>query len=110
MKSNFDKQTVESFGEEWKKYDQSTLNESEAKKIFDKYFSVFPWERLPVKSEGFDMGCGTGRWSKFVAPKVSHLTCIDPSGAIEVAKNNLTEFSNISFLKESIDQLSLDFH
>ena len=37
MKSNFDKKTVESFGEEWKKYDQRTLNESEAKIIFDKY-------------------------------------------------------------------------
>ena len=43
---------------------------------------------MPKKAEGFDMGCGTGRWAKFVAPKVGKLHCIDPSNAIVVAKKN----------------------
>ena len=35
------------------------------------------------------MGCGTGRWAKFVAPKVNKLNCIDPSLSIKVAKKKL---------------------
>ena len=32
------------------------------------------------------MGCGSGRWAQFVAPRVKKLFCIDPSEAINVAK------------------------
>ena len=33
------------------------------------------------------MGCGSGRWAKFIAPKVKILNCIDPSfKALKVAK------------------------
>ena len=108
MKSNIDPKTVKSFGEEWKMYDQSSLSEKEASQIFDKYFSLFPWKSLPPNAIGFDLGCGTGRWAKFVAGRVGHLTCIDPSEALEVAKFNLSDYSNITYLKESANSLSLD--
>ncbi len=35
------------------------------------------------------MGCGSGRWARWVAPKVGRLHCIDPSIAIDVARKNL---------------------
>ena len=38
------------------------------------------------------MGCGSGRWAQFVAPRVKQLICIDPSEAINVAKKNLDKF------------------
>ena len=108
MKKNLDKETVNSFGDEWGRFNQSNLPIKEANEIFDKYFSIFPWQSMPENAEGFDLGCGSGRWAKIVAPKVSLLNCIDPSSALEVAKKNLNELNNLIFLKESVDELSLE--
>ena len=85
---NLDKKTVKSFGEEWQHFDQSLMTDKEAHKMFQSYFSLFPFNSLSKFSEGFDMGCGSGRWAKFVAPKVGLLHCIDPSIAIKVAQKN----------------------
>ena len=63
MKKNLDTDTVDSFGDEWTRFDQSELKNSESLKIFNEYFAVFPWESLPNDATGFDMGCGTGRLS-----------------------------------------------
>ena len=104
---NIDKQTVKSFGEEWEHFDQSVLTNEEAYKLFKSYFSIFPLHKLSKKSQGFDMGCGSGRWAKFVAPKVSLLHCIDPSIAIKVAKKNLGKFKNIIYHQKSLHQVSL---
>lgn len=101
--SNLDKKTVDSFGDEWTRFDQSGMMDDEAEKVFNEYFSIFPWSTLPNQSEGFDMGCGSGRWAKFVAPRVGKLNCIDPSSAIKVAEKNLTSFKNISYEQASVD-------
>ena len=104
---NIDKKTVKSFGEEWQRFDQSKMEAKELKKIFKSYFSIFPLNRLSKKAEGFDMGCGSGRWAKFVAPKVKLLHCIDPSNSIYVAKKKLKKFNNIKYHKKSLDFSSL---
>ena len=49
------------------------------------------------------MGCGSGRWARWVAPEVGRLHCIDPSDAIEVAKVNLSGNDNVSFHQSSVD-------
>jgi SAM-dependent methyltransferase len=84
------------------------MTKEEAQKAFDEYFAIFPWSNLPPNPEGFDMGCGSGRWAQFVAPKVSKLHCIDPSIAIKVAELNLKKFSNVSFYQKSIDDNPLE--
>ncbi len=105
--SNLDKNTVKSFSDQWVKYDQSGMNDKEAIKIFKSYFSIFPWKKLRKSPEGFDMGCGTGRWAKFVAPKVKKLHCVDPSNAIQVAKKKLKKFKNIEYHQRSLDNSGL---
>ena len=105
---NLDKKTVESFGDEWSKFDQSGMSEEEGKEIFDKYFSIFPWNILPKNSTGFDMGCGSGRWAYFVASRVSHLHCVDPSNAINVAKTKLRNFKNLEFHQSSLDRVEIN--
>ena len=104
---NFDKKTVKSFGDEWTHFDQSGMNNKEAYKIFKSYFSIFPFDKLSKSAEGFDMGCGSGRWAKFVAPKVGLLHCVDPSIAIKVAQKNLKKFKNINYHKKSLDKSGL---
>lgn len=105
--NNLDIETVASFGDEWTRLDQTGLTEDEAAKAFHEYFSVFPWNDLPANAEGFDMGCGSGRWARFVAPRVSHLNCIDPSKAIEIARKNLTDFTHIEYYQASVDSSGL---
>lgn len=97
MKPNKDQHTVDSFGDEWERFDQSALPEQESVSIFNLYFSRFPWEALPANAVGFDMGCGSGRWARLVAPRVGILHCIDPSSALEVARRNLKGFGNLRF-------------
>lgn len=104
MSKNKDQKTVDGFGDEWERFDQNGLNSIEHNKIFEKYFSIFPWDKISHNSVGFDMGCGSGRWAKLVAPRVGTLHCIDPSSAIEVAKNNLKDFSNCSFHRKGVDE------
>ena len=104
MKRNVDEDTVMSFGDEWSRFDQSKLSPAEAGIAFDAYFAVFPWEKLPRDAIGFDMGCGTGRWARLLAPRVGHLHCIDPSSALEVAKLALSSVTNVSFHRAYVDE------
>lgn len=107
MKKNLDPATVQSFGDEWSRFDQSVIEGAEAEAIFDEYFAVFPWAALPKDASGFDMGCGSGRWARLMAPRVGHLHCIDPSSALEIAKGNLADHDNVSFHQASVDDGAL---
>jgi len=99
---------IKSFGEEWQRFDQSKLKDSELNKIYKDYFFIFPWHLIDKKSVGFDIGCGSGRWAKIVAPKVGELNCVEPSLAIKVAKKNLKKHNNIKFFQSSIEDIELD--
>ena len=112
--SNSDRKTVDGFGDEWSRFDQSKLSYQELKAIFDSYFSIFPWHELPNAAKGMDVGCGSGRWAKLVAPKVGFLYCIEPSNSLSVARKNLSTNNNIAFHQSTVDEIpiensSLDF-
>lgn len=105
---NIDEQTVRSFGNEWARFDQSELLPDELRALFRTYFDIFPWEALPENAEGFDMGCGSGRWAKLVATRVSTLNCIDPSGeALAVAERNLRVHGNVRLMHASVETVPL---
>jgi len=113
-KNNIDSKTVDGFGDEWTRFDQAGMSDEDTKRLFEGYFSVFPWSDLPKNAEGFDLGCGSGRWAKLLAPRVGKLHCIDPSIAIEVARRNLQGMSNCEFHHAGVDEiplpdLSMDF-
>lgn len=105
--TNKDENVIKEFGDEWIKFDHGALDEQKLEEIFWQYFKIFPWDKLPKDAVGFDMGCGSGRWARFVAPKVHTLNCIEPSNAIYVAKNNLKPHHNVNFLNETTEDCSL---
>ncbi len=108
MTENIDKQVVEGFGDEWSRFDQSKLSSNELEKMFDVYFNIFPWETLAADAVGFDLGCGSGRWAKMVAPRVGRLHLIDPSAdALAVAKRNLKSANNCEFHLASVEEIPL---
>ena len=107
-KDNIDSSSVEHFGKEWKNFKQD-LRIEELEVIANRYFSLFPWDILSKDSNGFDMGCGSGRWARFVSTRVGKLTCIDPSEeALSVAKNNLEDCLNCIFEKGSANSNELE--
>src|SRR5262249_5702630 len=106
--ANMDVATVASFGAEWVHFDQSTLTSEELQRLFEGYFGIFPWHLLTDSAEGFDMGCGSGRWAKLVAPRVGRLNCVDASGeALAVARRTLADEPNVAFYQASVDTAPL---
>ena len=104
---NKNQKVIDDFGKEWKAYNQNNLNNKELSLLFNNYFDIFPFEKIGKNSTGFDMGCGSGRWAKFIAPKIGLLHCIDPSTAIDVAKKNLKIFKNVKYHQQSLDNSGL---
>lgn len=106
--SNIDLDVVKAFGEEWNKFHHSGLDNPDLQTLFRSYFSIFPWHELPPDAEGFDLGCGTGRWAHFVAQQVGVLHCIDASAAaLDVARQNLRLHSNCTFHCASVEAIPL---
>ena len=56
--SNKDAKTVEGFGDEWTRFDQSALSAEERSELFEKYFGIFPWDKLPARAVGSVTGIG----------------------------------------------------
>jgi ubiquinone/menaquinone biosynthesis C-methylase UbiE len=107
--SNIDSRTVAGFGDEWTTFDQSVLSQTELMDLFNQYFAIFPWDDLRQDPVGFDLGCGSGRWARIVAPRVGWLHCIDPSdAAIAVAKKTLEGQRNCSFHVAGVDDIPLE--
>jgi SAM-dependent methyltransferase len=105
---NLDQATVAGFGREWAEYDQTPLSPGELQWMFDAYFHIFPFAALPPNAEGFDLGCGSGRWADLVLPKVGVLHCIDPSQqALQVARRRLEGKPRAKFHNASADDMPL---
>jgi SAM-dependent methyltransferase len=107
-RSNLDPRTVAGFGREWARFDQSKFVGAEYDEIFEAYFGIFPFDDLPAGAEGFDLGCGSGRWAAGVAPRVGKLHCIDPAKeALDVARQRLGSAKNVSFHLASAEAIPL---
>lgn len=72
--ANIDRHTVADFVQEWAAFNQYELPTDEHQRVFDEFFSEFPWDEIPADAEGFDLGCGPGRWAVLVAPRVGRPT------------------------------------
>ena len=105
MIENKHQATIDGFGDEWVRFDQTGLADEDSKQLFEDYFSIFPWHALPDGAVGFDLGCGSGRWAKLVAPRVGKLHCIDPSIAIDVARKNLLSLTNCECYSAGVDDI-----
>ena len=108
---NIDPDVAAGFGHEWSTFRQSETEFSPADReaIFKSYFHIFPWNELPPAPVGVDVGCGSGRWSVMVAPKVGHLHLLDASAdALAIARQNLAEATNVSFHLASVGDIPLD--
>ena len=107
LNENIDLKTVESFGEEWEKFDE--FNQDEIENIGNEYFDIVPEEIFNnQKTLALDMGCGSGRWSIYLSSKVRSIEAIDPSKAIFSAAKLANDIPNIQFSQASVDNIPFD--
>jgi len=100
---NLDGDTVEAFGDEWEKF--SVFEEEEIALVGDQYFDIVDSAALNKESVVLDMGCGSGRWSRYVSDKVKQVEAVDPSKAITLSARNHQDKKNIRWTQASVSTL-----
>lgn len=101
--SNIDKSTVDSFGQEWKAFHQ--FDEDELQRLGGIYFDIVTDEMIGANTIAADFGCGSGRWTRYIAPRVKQIAAIDPSDAIFAADEVLADIKKAELFKASISNL-----
>ena len=100
---NIDHLVVESFGEEWLKFNQFTQADIEL--VGAQYFDIVGEVIANKNTYALDIGCGTGRWAKYLSTKVGFVEAIDPSDAVFAANKLLEDVPNIRISKASVDNI-----
>lgn len=92
------RQTLESFGYEWTTFD--TI-QPEDERFWHMYFKDVPLDWL-AGAVALDAGCGKGRYTHFLAPKVQALAALDGSAAAEAAARNLAGHPNVAVVRADL--------
>ncbi len=100
---NLDKKTVDSFGDEWSSF--HSFDDAEIEKIGDEYFDIVKENQLNKNSLVLDVGCGSGRWSKYVASKAKFVEAVDPSNAVYVASKLTSNLSNVRVTQAGVSNI-----
>ncbi|HEY5464517.1 MAG TPA: class I SAM-dependent methyltransferase [Hanamia sp.] len=100
---NIDKKVVDEFGDEWLKFYEH--DDELVEKGGSEYFDILNKEMVNAKTYALDIGCGTGRWTKYLSKKVGFIEAVDPSNAIFAADKLLGEIKNVRLSQASIDTL-----
>ena len=103
---NIDHSVVESFGEEWLKFNQFTKDDID--QVGAQYFDIVREEIANKNTYALDIGCGTGRWAKYLSTRVGFVEAIDPSDAVFAANKLLKDVPNIRISKASVDNIPFE--
>lgn len=100
---NADEKTIESFGAEWNAF--HGFSDEEIKRIGDMYFDIVTPEMLHTGSSVIDIGCGSGRFIKYLKGRFGYLAGIDPSSAVFAADNLVGEDPAVELFQASTDNI-----
>jgi len=100
---NIDNEVVKSFGDEWLKFHD--FSDEIIHDIAKEYFDILNDSIVNKHTYMLDIGCGTGRWTKFLTQKAGFIEAVDPSNAIFAADKLLGNTENVRLTKASIDTL-----
>ncbi len=100
---NIDQKVVDEFGNEWLKFYEH--DDDLVKKGGDEYFDILTKQIVNSNTYALDIGCGTGRWTKYLAGKVGFIEAVDPSNAIFAADRLLGKIENVRLSKASIETI-----
>lgn len=100
---NIDTEVVKSFGDEWLKFHD--FSDDIINEIAKEYFDILDDKIVNKQSYALDIGCGTGRWTKWLSNKAGFIEAIDPSKAIFAADKLLGKIPNVRLTKASVETI-----
>lgn len=96
-----DDRTISAFGEEWRKF--STFDPAEIQRAGDQYFDIVPPQLLGPDVAALDLGCGSGRWTRYLSSRVGHVDAVDPSEAVFHAARVHADLENVRWVRADVD-------
>lgn len=103
QENNIDWTTVDSFGREWQKFDN--FQEDEIMRIGDDYFDLTDSTIINKNTLALDVGCGSGRWTRYLADQLKFIEAIDPSQAVLSANAYLQDKKNVRVSQASVNNI-----
>ncbi|RYF90388.1 MAG: class I SAM-dependent methyltransferase [Chitinophagaceae bacterium] len=100
---NIDTEVVETFGDEWLKFKEHS--DEEIKNIGMMYFDILDETIINKNTYALDIGCGTGRWTKYLADRIGFVEAIDPSNAVLAADHLLKGVENVRISQASVETI-----
>jgi SAM-dependent methyltransferase len=100
---NIDPAVVASFGDEWTKFHE--FSPAQIDRNGRLYFDILDHTMLNAGTYAIDVGCGTGRWTKYLLDRVGFMEAVDPSNAIFMADRLLGDQPNVRLSKAATDTL-----
>lgn len=101
--TNVDEAVVTSFGEEWLKF--SNFQNEDINQFGDEYFDIADATIINKDTYVLDMGCGSGRFSRYLSSKVGFIEALDPSEAIWAAERLLCGIDNVRMINAAADSI-----
>jgi SAM-dependent methyltransferase len=103
---NIDNEVVQTFGEEWLKF--KDYSDEEIRLFAIMYFDILNDQIINKNTYALDIGCGTGRWTKYLANRIGFVEAIDPSNAVFAADHLLKGVENVRITKASIETIPFE--
>jgi SAM-dependent methyltransferase len=103
---NIDASVVNAFGEEWLKF--KNYSDEDIESLARMYFDILDDNIINKTKYAIDIGCGTGRWSKYLSDRLGFIEAVDPSEAVLAADQLLNAVSNVRITRASIETLPFD--
>jgi ubiquinone/menaquinone biosynthesis C-methylase UbiE len=103
---NFDEKTVHSFGEEWNAF--HGFDETDIQTLGNDYFDIVTNEMLNSSTAVLDIGCGSGRFIKYLSNRAGSIVGADPSQAIFAADQLIGKNEKVTLVKASANDLPFD--
>ncbi len=104
--NNIDPLVVQDFGNEWLKFQNYSAEEINSWAI--SYFDILDESIINKNTYALDIGCGTGRWTKYLSERAGFIEAIDPSNAVLAADYLLGQIENVRIAKASVETIPFD--
>ena len=103
---NIDAQVVNAFGEEWLKFQR--YSDEDIRSLAIMYFDILTDDIINKDTYALDIGCGTGRWTKYLSNRIGFIEAIDPSNAVLAADFLLADIGNVRITKAAVETIPFD--